>query len=362
MSFKNQNYQIQRFTLLLALLGLILATLPVTSARAGVSVVTNTSDSGPGSLRQAIADATPGDTITFAPWLNGGIIRLHSQLLVNKDLTIDGSELSPQLTLSGGGDTRIIQADWPAEVTISGLVLSGGLAEKGGAILANGSFTAINSTFLNNRAVDGGALWGGGIKLINSTLRGNYAVGDGGAITSVSLHIENSTIAGNQSDNEGGAISIWGDGRLTIVNSTISQNHAGNSGGGMFLTGYPIVNIYNSTFAENMAVNGHEFVLDEVYQITLKNTVFVCNGEDDACYVTAAATILNTNSILGIGTIQDYITAAARRRWRCCPIARSLTLAMTGPAQVSRLLAWINAAHRARRAVIVILGRMNMAS
>ncbi len=48
----------------LALLALASAALllPATSAQAAITV-TNTADSGPGSLRQAIADAPPGDTI-----------------------------------------------------------------------------------------------------------------------------------------------------------------------------------------------------------------------------------------------------------------------------------------------------------
>src|SRR5262245_3455413 len=49
--------------------------------------VLNTADSGPGSLRQAIATASPGDTIDFAPNLSGKTIVLTSgQLVVSKDL------------------------------------------------------------------------------------------------------------------------------------------------------------------------------------------------------------------------------------------------------------------------------------
>src|ERR1051325_11414738 len=41
-----------------------------------VKEVTNTNDSGPGSLRQAIADANSGDTIQFDPALIGQTINL----------------------------------------------------------------------------------------------------------------------------------------------------------------------------------------------------------------------------------------------------------------------------------------------
>ena len=56
--------------------------------------VTNTNDSGIGSLRQAILDANanPGaDLITFAPSLDNQAITLTSNTLqITDDLTIDG--------------------------------------------------------------------------------------------------------------------------------------------------------------------------------------------------------------------------------------------------------------------------------
>jgi hypothetical protein len=44
----------------------VLAVLAVTAAGGATITVTNTSDSGTGSLRQAVAGASSGDTITFA--------------------------------------------------------------------------------------------------------------------------------------------------------------------------------------------------------------------------------------------------------------------------------------------------------
>src|SRR3981081_2580491 len=53
--------------------------------------VTNTADSGPGSLRAAISAAASGDKINFAPTLNGQTITLTSgELLINKNLSIQG--------------------------------------------------------------------------------------------------------------------------------------------------------------------------------------------------------------------------------------------------------------------------------
>ena len=56
---------------------------------AATITVTNGNDSGPGSLRQAIVNASPGDTINFAPSVT--TVNLTSdELLIDKNLTIDG--------------------------------------------------------------------------------------------------------------------------------------------------------------------------------------------------------------------------------------------------------------------------------
>src|SRR5437773_11747972 len=54
-------------------------------------IVTTTNDNGPGSLRQALADANDGDTIQFDPTLNGQTITLTSaKLVIEKNIQIRG--------------------------------------------------------------------------------------------------------------------------------------------------------------------------------------------------------------------------------------------------------------------------------
>src|SRR5437870_1620317 len=61
------------------------------SAYADIITVTNGNDSGPGSLRQALADANGGDTINFDPALNGQTILLTTaELAIAKSVTISG--------------------------------------------------------------------------------------------------------------------------------------------------------------------------------------------------------------------------------------------------------------------------------
>lgn len=66
--------------------------------------VTNTADSGAGSLRQAITDAQDGTVITFAPALAGKTITVKNTLPnITRNLTIEGNGV----TVSGGGRFEI---------------------------------------------------------------------------------------------------------------------------------------------------------------------------------------------------------------------------------------------------------------
>ena len=79
-----------RLLLLIALLSVGAVGLP--SLRGATLTVMNTNDSGPGSLRQALADAHNEDVINFDPSLNGQTITLTSgELVVNKIVSIYGS-------------------------------------------------------------------------------------------------------------------------------------------------------------------------------------------------------------------------------------------------------------------------------
>jgi hypothetical protein len=146
--------------------------------------VTNNLDSGAGSLRAEIAAAHYGDTIVFAPSLDGQTITLTSgELLLKKNLTIAGPG-ADQLTISGNNASRVFEVA-RGTVTLSGLTISNGLAQtgNGGGILTYGNLTVSNCTLSFNRVT--------------------YAVGDAG----------------------GGAIFNY-NGTLTVTSCTVSNNNA----------------------------------------------------------------------------------------------------------------------------------------
>src|SRR5205085_5717173 len=78
-----------------------------TCGEAATLTVTNTNDSGAGSLRDAINAADyDGDTINFAPGVTGTITLTSGHLVITKNLTISGPGANV-LTISGGMASRI---------------------------------------------------------------------------------------------------------------------------------------------------------------------------------------------------------------------------------------------------------------
>jgi len=109
-----------------------------TNARAVTRSVSNRNDSGPGSLRQAIADATAGDTITFG--VTGKITLTSGALTIDKDLNIQGPGPN-KLKISGNHASRVFVVQGTATrsvtVTLAGMTITGGRADANSPILAS---------------------------------------------------------------------------------------------------------------------------------------------------------------------------------------------------------------------------------
>ena len=102
------------------------------STQAATITVTNTNDSGAGSLRQAIADAHDGDTVEFG--VTGTITLTTGGLPVNKSISINGPG-SDHLTVDGNhaaASSRSARGGGTA--TIAGLTITNGNANRGGGI------------------------------------------------------------------------------------------------------------------------------------------------------------------------------------------------------------------------------------
>jgi hypothetical protein len=299
------------------------------STQAATITVTNTNDSGAGSLRQAIADASVGDTIAFGSSLNGQTIALTSgELLVNKSVTINGPG-SDNLTVDGNHASRVFHVSAAVTVTISGLTIANGASDNGGGIFnEHADLTLSNCTVSGNSAsISGGGVYShGGVRsatltLNNSTVSGNSASSVGGGIDNhlATLTANNSTISGNSASFGGGIESsgLLGSATLTFNNSTISGNSATGDVGGID-SRLTTLTLNNSTISDNSGpyVGG---IYNDSGPVTIANTIlktgisggniinfgnFTSNGynlsdDDGSGFLTATGDHINTDPMLG---------------------------------------------------------------
>lgn len=228
--------------------------------------VRNLNDSGPGSLRDAVATANsqPGqDTIEFHRGLRGSIVLTTGQMEITDSLVITGPGAA-RVSISGNNSSRIFRIQAGQTVSLSDLSLVNGRqtttdelsipAIQGGAILNTGSTLSLNKvTFTNNRAealgdgfggvnvVDGGAIANIGqatLEAKNCTFQNNKASGGtihafGGAISNLmgaSVETDNclfsQNVATGSQQNYGGAVGKFGVGNYKSQNSSYILNSA----------------------------------------------------------------------------------------------------------------------------------------
>jgi hypothetical protein len=134
---------------------------------AHVITVTNTNDSGPGSLRQALREAQDGDTINFDPSVNT-VTLTTAELVITKSITISASPQMVTVQRSSQTEFRIFHVMPGHSVEIDGLTIYGGhiTGGNGGGILNdNSTLTIAHCTVNQNAFVSGssGSNFGGGI-------------------------------------------------------------------------------------------------------------------------------------------------------------------------------------------------------
>jgi hypothetical protein len=225
-------------------------------------LVTNLNDAGPGSLRQAVADANASmgaDVIAFPSGLSGTIHLTSGEILIADSVSILGPG-ARQLAVDSTARIFLIRDPSSViDVLISGLTLTGANASGNGGAIANDQEN---------------------LTLRFMTLSGNHASGEGGAIANNlgMVRIENSTLSGN-SANKAGAIYSVGF-QLVIVNSTVSGNTANDSVGGIKLE-FAFASIFNSTVSGNSASFSQGGILLNFTQLDLDSTI-VANNTDIA--------------------------------------------------------------------------------
>ena len=225
------------------LAGIILSLFTTVAALAATLTVTNHDDSGPGSLRDSIANAASGDTITFALPTPSTISLTSGELLIDKNLTVAGPgadsltiELSSSFIL---GNPVLHIAEGNFDVTMSGLTVSKG---------NGGRFSSGRGGGLDNQS-------SGTVAVSACTISDNFA-GDGGGVNNEgqgTLNLTDCIVTGNTSIGLGGGVSNeFGNGIVTILRCTISSNSTGSNGGGIWNAGsQTVMTITDSTIADN---------------------------------------------------------------------------------------------------------------
>ena len=288
---------------------------PLESRIAPASIVVNSLTDA--ALRQAVAGASAGDTISFASILHGTLV-LTSPINISIALTIEGhgtpnSSAHNSITLSGNKTTEIFDIIGTGNVYLSNLNFTKGSATDGGAISANDTgthgVTITGCSFTANKATGaagatgtsahGGAIdvAGGSLALLHSSLSGNTiqggagtstgGYGEGGAVftgPSATADFNTDTFSGNSAigglgsstlggRGQGGA--IYAGGTVTVESSTFSGNLAlggnsagnyntsapkkgagGGAGGGLYEGAAASVQITGSLFSKNHATGG----------------------------------------------------------------------------------------------------------
>jgi hypothetical protein len=278
--------------------------------------VTSAADSGPGSLRQVIADAADDDVIqaTLPP---GSVIALESQLLIDKSLTIEGNGT----TITGGmapGAESLLSVDRAGitvairrirfkdvMATVSGSVFrinNGALVLESCIFLNNaspaiyifsgsgGSLTALGCTFYNN----GNSTAGSSLAYIyNGTMRlgGNLFYGNSsGNLVSGMTGRTATSLGYNVYDNAGGSISFLDTDTQISLNplSRVSFRPLSSSGvlgkvNTLAIGDYPAADFYGDPIPASAAAAGAAQIpasdTDRSLQIAVQGSGTLTPGE-----------------------------------------------------------------------------------
>src|SRR5688500_11604995 len=264
------------------------------------AAVTHCGDDGPGSLREAYANAVDGTEIDLGQ-LACSTITLASGALV--DGTAAGSvrikgparDSGRTLTISGDHADRVFVHNGEGALTLEDLSIEAGrrAGGNGGCVHSHGSVSAHRTRFfdcaVSGPEVHGGAVFAeGDVILVASSISGSSAAGttaaSGGAIHArggVMLHATtlqaNIAIASNGAVRTGVGGGVYAAGPALIAYSTLTGNHA-VAGGAVHAYG---LSLYDSTLSGNTAEGWGAGVLQVGLEpVVISNSTIAFNRND----------------------------------------------------------------------------------
>jgi len=264
----------------------------VISCGAAITVTSN-ADSGPGSLRDAIANACDGGTITFS---DNFTITLASELGIGKNLTIDGA--GHAIAVSGNDAVGVF-------------IISGGTVSLNALTIEHGRKWYAGSSCSGDACYFGGIYNHGALTLTNCSLSENAGYW-GGAISnanSAALTVANCSLSGNAAVQGGGIYNNLST--VTVINSSFSGNSATRyqrrtgDGGGIY-NQQGTVTVTNGTLSGNTATDSGGGIFSYAAVLNYANTIIANSGNGGDCSITGGSVIgTNRNNLVQDGSCSD---------------------------------------------------------
>jgi hypothetical protein len=293
-----------------------------------IIVVTNTNDSGPGSLRDALAAANDSDTID-ATGVSGTILLISGELQITHNVTINGPGAG-NLAVNGNATFRVFE-NFASNVTISGFTITDGSAgdeNGGGGILNHGGLTLSDNSIVNNHAFTrrndgiGGGISnssGAALTVTGCTINDNVTDCEGGGIYSsnAQLTLMDSTISGNSAQSFGPPCVGFGGGifssggKATVTDSTVNGNTAFAGGGGIRNDGGGTLTIIDSTISENTAYFVFGGGISNDGNLTLTNSTMSGNSAPQGGAIHNEETTTIGDTLLNAGASGGTINGTA---------------------------------------------------
>ena len=229
------------------------------------TVVTNTNDSGTGSLREAIANVNileGTQTITFASSLQGETITLTSgELAITDSVNIEGLE-DRGITISGSNNSGIFNINDgndnnQIDVNISSVVVTEGKID-------------LEDVPIYSNPFGGGIVSSENLTITNSTITGN--AGDGIGIEDGSLTVNNSSIENNSYT---GIKSLSGN--LKVINSNITGSRTGISSYGNSSDYYSSEDVTSTLLLEQSTISGNNYGIRNSGSMTINDSTITGN-------------------------------------------------------------------------------------
>ena len=231
--------------------------------QAATFTVSNTLDTGAGSLRRAVFDANSnaGNDIIVMSIPSGSTIDVVTEILITDSVQILGPATDDPtgVTLNGMNNSRHFNTSISGsgnflslyDMTLTNGYTSGSSENGGSTFVYNASLTLDHCIISGNSTVGefakGGGffMFGGNVTLTQSTISNNSTIGlygQGGGFDTYfggQATLTQSTISGNStagSSADGGGFSVRHGGDVTLINSTVSGNSTTgvNASGGGF--------------------------------------------------------------------------------------------------------------------------------